>query len=81
MREAIQFQPIALSLPSALAGVVECRDCGTYSTVHGAIINGWRTVEREVSNTTSVLDYVCADCCEARVHDYNQMVADQADDL
>lgn len=81
MRNAINFQTIALSLPGALAGIVECRDCGQVSTIGGAITHGWRTVDRELGSDVYVTDYVCADCCEARVHDYNQLVADQANDL
>ena len=77
MKEAIQFQPIRLAFaPVLLSAIVECSDCGQHTSTHGAITHGWRTVERDVGSQVYVTDYVCADCCEARIHDYNQMVAD-----
>jgi hypothetical protein len=83
MRNLITFQPIvfAAHMPGMLAGLVECHDCGTCVSMHFALSHSWRTVEREITADVTTTDYICADCCEARVLEYNQMVADAADDL
>jgi hypothetical protein len=82
MRGAITFQPLTATLNNNLmAAIVECRDCGDAKTTQYAIMHQWGSVERELGSQVYVTEYLCAYCCEARVHDYNATLEEQANDL
>jgi hypothetical protein len=83
MRGAITFAPLVFNqmVPSMLAATLECHDCGAHKNLQYALTHGWRKVERELGSDVYITDYLCGDCCESRVIEYNQMINDQADDL
>lgn len=83
MRGAITFQPLITAAVNhcLMAGIVECHDCGDTKTMQYALMHNWRSVERELGSDVYITDYLCDHCCEARVHDYNEMLEEQANDL
>lgn len=83
MRGAITFSPIGYndSVRDALNTNVQCLDCNALCRRAYAALHGWRTIETEVTPTQTTIHYLCPDCCEARVEEYNQAIIDQADDI
>lgn len=78
---AITFLPLQVSRPEMLAGLLQCHDCGDTKSLGYALAHGWRMIERELGSQVYTTDYICGDCCEVRVIDYNQALEEQTNDL